>query len=82
MFKSPSILSTLFCVLFSSAVFAEDGCYICSPSESDDGIQRCKYHNSDTEKQRENCKEAGCEVIWALSSCPNDSEMKVIDPNR
>ena len=71
--------SALLLVLSSLSAIAGDGCYICK-SSSKDGIQQCKYHGSDTQSQRKNCKQAGCD-IGGTTSCSSASNVKVIDPN-
>jgi hypothetical protein len=79
MFKSIRLISSVFCLLFSATLFAGDGCYMCG-SGSDDNIKQCKYHSSDTQNQRKNCKKAGCKIS-GTSSCSSAANVKVIDPN-
>jgi len=74
-----SALVGLAAMSFTVNGFAGDGCYICK-SGSKDGIQQCKYHGSDTQSQRKECKAAGCE-IGGTRSCSTASNVKVIDPN-
>ncbi len=79
MSKTLKIAGLFLGLLFSSAAFAGDGCYLCG-SGSDNNIKQCKYHGSDTQGQRKNCKNSGCKIS-GTASCSSAANVKVIDPN-
>jgi hypothetical protein len=79
-------MKTLLCALTSLLAFgvsapgmAGDGCYLCT-SESDHGIQQCRYRGSDTWEQRKACIDSGCK-IGGTASCSTAANVKVINPN-
>jgi hypothetical protein len=79
MFRTIKLMCAAFCLLFSTLSMAGDGCYNCG-SGSDNNIKQCKYHSSDTQSQRKNCRNSGCKIS-GTSSCSSAANVKVIDPN-
>jgi len=79
MLKLIKLMGVAGCLLFATSVMASDGCYMCG-SGSDNNIKQCKYHGSDSQDQRKNCKKEGCKIS-GTASCSSASNIKVIDPN-